>query len=207
MVPFVSEVPGFSTNEHCGYPYKNTNRLPVTCLWSRTWRPLLLPALFVSGEVLIEMPDGGENPDLRINRYKNVNVDLSARKSITFSVKTRNDAHILLSLEGATHVEVMLGRGNNTDSVIGNQNGSKTVRTEGILDPWSYQDFWISWDQNIIKVGQGSDVQQCMFMEKDYNPVSLNFKHMGVWNGFGSPGVWKINAGEFTLKFYNFFKV
>ena len=121
--------------------------------------------------------------------------------SITFSVKAENDAHVLLSGEvarnvrGNQYIEVVLGGWSNGGSIIrvGNQNWKERIATPNILDAGSYRDFWVSWDQHVVKVGRGLAVGQQMFLEESY-PSTLNVKHLGIWNGYGSGGAWMINT-------------
>ena len=131
--------------------------------------------------------------------------------SITFSVKAANDAHVLLSEEVATsfqqnrYVEVVLGGWSNEESIIRVlhqdskiQYPEDKVPTPNILDARSYRDFWISWDQNMVKVGKGLAVGQRMIMKKS-NLSNLNIRHIRIWNGYGSGGVWMTNGGIVTL--------
>ncbi|XP_055386525.1 uncharacterized protein LOC129615381 [Condylostylus longicornis] len=78
----------------------------------------------------------------------------------SFSVKTSGVAYIYLytDLSIFTYKTVTLGIKNNTKSLLSDNHRTCTacqpVSTMGILDPLEFRGFWISWDDDQIKVGK-----------------------------------------------------
>lgn len=58
------------------------------------------------------------------------------------------------------------------------------------------QVFWISWYNNIIKVGKYDEIDKNIIMSTDVNKFNYNIKHMMVSTGYGSKGVWKILSDD-----------
>ena len=57
-----------------------------------------------------------------------------------------------------------------------------------------YKPFWISWANNIIKVGKGSVVGMETFLTwNDQNPHPVNY--VAFATGWGSTGKWKVMRG------------
>ncbi len=164
------------------------------------------------------LSDGGWAFD-RCQLYRNT-VDVSTRSNVTFQVKAKNDAHILLSEEHpnnmtSDYVEIVLGGWDNSKSIIrvGNmieeQIYGGMVQTSHLLSADNFRAFWISWAHSVIQVGKGLSVGENMFMAKNYNSVQqqiecqkhpmgkdytspISIIYMSVWNGFGSSGSWII---------------
>ncbi len=137
--------------------------------------------------------------------YRNV-IELTGKHFIRFTVKTGNDATLLFSERLATsisynadfeYVQVLLGGWGNAWSNIrlGTMIGEPgRVSTPNILDNFMYKQFWISWADNIMKVGHGLSIGGDIIMQKAY-PSTTDIKYLALWNGWGSGGRWKLLIG------------
>ncbi|XP_077978612.1 uncharacterized protein LOC144434040 isoform X2 [Glandiceps talaboti] len=117
---------------------------------------------------------------------------------VNFKVKATNDAHIALSAgpqDMSNLYEIVIGGWRNTQSVIrrSKQGDHKAVAsTPDILSPNEFEEFWISYNNGVIKVGKEG---QEAFMEwTDPNPLPVN--NMGYSTGWGSTGEFKFCVEE-----------
>lgn len=54
------------------------------------------------------------------------------------------------------------------------------------------QKFWISWYNNIIKVGKSDEINKNIIMSANISKLKYSIKHMMVSTGYGSKGIWKV---------------
>ncbi|XP_077981785.1 C3 and PZP-like alpha-2-macroglobulin domain-containing protein 8 [Glandiceps talaboti] len=111
--------------------------------------------------------------------------------SVNFKVKAKNDAHIGLSAgpqDKPAMYEIVIGGWRNTKSVIRRAKHSELrveASTPGILSPNEFREFWISYNNGVIRVGKEGD--QEAFMEWT-DPDPLPVKYLGYSTGWGSDG-------------------
>lgn len=117
-----------------------------------------------------------------------------------------HDAHIALSRDknvNANTYEIVIGSWLNRQSVI---RGCKqchhmdTAANQNYpLDCSQYRPFWVSWTDNVIKVGAGHDVSLNRFLFWNVtSPHDGNY--VAVAAGFGSTGTWKFEISKNTLR-------
>ena len=88
-------------------------------------------------------------------RYKTVNRELAGVKNFNFSVKARNDAHIILKADNSKYMEIVIGGWANSRSVIRNRKqGTELTRKDerGVLNGNLYKNFSITWDDKDLVV-------------------------------------------------------
>ncbi|XP_026759335.2 C3 and PZP-like alpha-2-macroglobulin domain-containing protein 8 isoform X2 [Galleria mellonella] len=117
--------------------------------------------------------------------------------SVTFKVRTPNDAHLALTLgpqESDPMYEVFIGGWGNTKSVI-RRNRTKPdkveVDTPGILNGGEFRGFWVRWDGGVVSAGREGEVIPFISWT-DPEPFPVGF--VGVCTGWGATGTWKIEA-------------
>lgn len=117
-----------------------------------------------------------------------------------------NDAHIALSRDkndNAFTYEIVIGGWADSQSVIRDCKQCAHMDTAAHQDhPVSctaFRSFWISWTNNIIKVGTGHDIGKNRFLIwNDTSPHDVNY--VAVSTGFGSSGQWKFVRGKVKKK-------
>tara|TARA_B100000902_G_scaffold106653_1_gene108509 strand:+ start:584 stop:5302 length:4719 start_codon:yes stop_codon:yes gene_type:complete len=57
------------------------------------------------------------------------------------------------------------------------------------------QKFWISWKDNMLKVGREHTLDEKLLLELNVNEYNYNIKNILVSTGWGSSGAWKIYSG------------
>ncbi len=151
------------------------------------------------------MPDGGSG-----RNYQDVGIRLSGITSVTFDVKAANDAHILLSHDPPEDVsanpsaytkfiETAIGGWGDGKSVfrIESFSGGLPQSTNDLLHPTKFRKFWLSWSGNKLVFGKGGNVGSEPVLALPFSG-DFDIRYMGVYNGFGSSGDWKIYLGEYT---------
>lgn len=117
--------------------------------------------------------------------------------SLHFTVKASNDAHIALTATADNKppkYEIFLGGWGNTKSSIrkNNEEPDKViVDTPKILNNGEARGFWIKWGGGFIGVGKQGEEKPFMSWQDE---ESLNVLFYGVRSGWGSTGVWTIEA-------------
>ena len=118
-----------------------------------------------------------------------------------------HDAHIALSRDkndSANTYEIVIGGWGNTQSLIRNCiqcNHMDTAANQNYpLDCSQYRPFWVSWTDNVIKVGTGHDVSinRFLFWNVTSSPHAVNY--LAVATGFGSTGTWKFEISTNALR-------
>ncbi|OWF48285.1 C3 and PZP-like alpha-2-macroglobulin domain-containing protein 8 [Mizuhopecten yessoensis] len=131
-------------------------------------------------------------------------LDVTGHTSFTFQVKACHDAHIALSQDKGVDTkntyEIVIGGWGDQQSVIRDCKQCAQMDVENHMPhPLSctqYRPFWISWANNIIRVGQGDIVGKSQFMMwNDTSPHDVNY--VAVATGFGSSGDWQITVGNY----------
>ncbi len=67
--------------------------------------------------------------------------------------------------------------------------------TPNILTNSEFRRFWLSWDNDKIKVGYGFEIGNDIIMEVGY-PSAMDINFMAILNGLGSGGSWEVYAGK-----------
>lgn len=76
------------------------------------------------------------------------------------------------------------------------------VQTNHPIDCSKYTPFWVSWTNNVIKVGKGNDVGKQQFMSwNDTAPHDVNY--VAFSTGFGASGKWKVTRGSCNIRTRN----
>lgn len=128
-----------------------------------------------------------------------INIDLL--QSIVFHVRACNDAHVglfksLPSPNIRRFYEIVIGGWGNTKSVIRDRRqGKALVQHDGtLLNCNVYRQFWISWQGQMLKVGQGKEINKRIIMEY---PMRLYFdvQYVAITTGYGSEGRWLFQTG------------
>ena len=141
----------------------------------------------------------------RIPHYREV-LHLTGRQHIRFALKSGGNPVLLLSKTPANSIvystdhdyaEVGVGYSTNTKCCIriGIIFGTCDVliNTPNILDSSTFKYFWLSWFNDIIKLGHGFIIGQDIIIEKSF--PSTDVKYLALFNGWGFSGDWKLYAG------------
>ncbi len=136
---------------------------------------------------------------------------------IRFAVKSEENAHILLSGKLANniiyntdydYIEVVIGggSGNSKSTIRVSTLGGWAIEddTPGILDSLAYKYFWLSWESSsgnngTFKVGHGFEINQNVFMERNYDPLVIDIKYLALLSVWGSGGDWRLYAGILSI--------
>eukprot|EP00941_MAST-03F_sp_MAST-3F-sp1_P001215 g1215.t1 len=128
------------------------------------------------------------------SKYKYTFVqDLGGIVNVKFKVTAKNDAHIGLSegkLYNSEKYEIVIGGWSNSKSVIRfkNQGRNEVVSTAApFVDQNLAKDFWMSWDNGMLKVGRGTTVGTSDFMSVPLVDDKA-IRYMLVSTGWGSSG-------------------
>lgn len=130
-------------------------------------------------------------------------IDTTGHYSFTFDVMACNDAHIALSrdkIDTANTYEIVIGGWSDSQSVIRDCKQCAHMDTAAHqnhpVDCSQYRSFWVSWTNNIIKVGKGHDVGKNRFLIwNDTSPHDVNY--VAVATGFGATGIWKFERSSY----------
>lgn len=122
------------------------------------------------------------------------------RNTLTFDVKCNNDAHIaLLSSEdiASPMIEVFIGGWSNQKSAI-RLNASRPDKAEestpDVVCNEEFRRFWISFKNNVIKVGKEGDPYPFLCWENTEDPFKVT--HFAFSTGWGSSGTWIFDDGQ-----------
>lgn len=142
--------------------------------------------------------------DYHYHYLHDLGMDVTGHTSFTFNVKACHDAHIALSqdkgVDSRNTYEIVIGGWSDQQSVIRDCKQCAHMDTQNrIPHPLScsqYRPFWVSWANNIIRVGHGNIVGKSQFMMwNDTAPHEVNY--VAVATGFGSSGEWDITVGNY----------
>lgn len=118
-------------------------------------------------------------------------------KIFQFRVRCANDCTIRLSSKPQSHLpahEIVIGAWSNTKSTIfkdKNVQFELIVLTPSILMSNEFRGFWISWYDNVIRVGrEGEAIPFMSYKEPNLYPV----EYVGICTAFGSTGSWLIDG-------------
>lgn len=132
-------------------------------------------------------------------------IDVRGQTSITFEVMACNDAHIALSkdkgVDSRDTYEIVIGGWGDHQSVIRDckqcAHMDTNVQQQHPIDCQNYSSFWVSWTNNVIKVGKGNDVGKQTFLTwNDTAPHDVNY--VAFSTGFGATGKWKVKRGNYN---------
>ncbi|CAD5121951.1 DgyrCDS10412 [Dimorphilus gyrociliatus] len=115
---------------------------------------------------------------------------------ITFFVQAKNDAFLALtSIPGDYEIaayEILIGGAKNTKTEIRPgimQPAVRSKQTPRILNETTPKAFWISWRDNIVQVGEGTEVFKKTIITW-FNHRQQTIRSVGITTGFGSTGKW-----------------
>lgn len=115
-----------------------------------------------------------------------------------FQVEACNDAHILLMQSNSTTddiYEIVIGGWNNTRSLIREErlgpNLATTFHENGPVHCELMRQFWVSWDQGVIRVGRGLKVDVNEFISLA-NATLTQVQHVALATGWRATGLWMI---------------
>lgn len=121
-------------------------------------------------------------------------------------MKTCNDAHVGLFPGGTPDMatdlmyEIVIGGWSNTKSIIRNkkQGFGKVSASGRYLNCSEFIQFWISWNDGIIQVGQGHEIGGNVFLRwEDPVPYAVNYIAISSYNGV--TGEWIFGNGKCSL--------
>ena len=121
---------------------------------------------------------------------------MNSGKSIKFTVRAQNDAHIGFMSGNSSNefYEIVIGGWSNTQSQIRRINPTivgVTKSTAGILDPNEDQLFWADGLNGLVRLGKGHIIGKNVIMQwQDPNPIIPN--SIGFMTGWGATGDWSI---------------
>ncbi|KAK2164300.1 hypothetical protein LSH36_66g05034 [Paralvinella palmiformis] len=128
----------------------------------------------------------------------NFGIDVKKVSHIAFSIRARNDAHVALSKfennPGFETYEIVIGGWNNEKSVIRkcSQCRPMTSLDGPLLNDSEFKQFWVSWDEAKLRVGEGGAPHLNELMSwLDPDPHLVNY--LAVSTGWGSNGTWVFN--------------
>ena len=136
------------------------------------------------------------------------NIILDDSKSITFSVRASNDAHIGFMCNSCIdYYEIAIGGWSNTQSVIrrkplGTEQGStkNSSSISGILDGNEYRPFWAQALNGMVRFGTGHIIGQNVIVQwQDPSPIIPNY--VGFMTGWGSSGDWIVQNNQSGIPF------
>ena len=118
------------------------------------------------------------------------------QQEFVFSVLACHRAHVYLSTGDVNSplYNIAIGDDKNRQSTIRDKNNSPVLvaNTPGILDCQEERDFWLSWTDQTIRVGEGSDSGN-MFLEY-YMPDYVPITEVSVVTEDYATGVWDFKA-------------
>lgn len=125
----------------------------------------------------------------------------TGRTYVTFRGRANNDITVMLTtLDSSTSYEyyIIIGGWGNSKSAILDRGSYCMFYSAVILSGTYFEEFWISWSGNYIKVGTGSSPGTSTFMSCYQSSVyTLNF--IWIFTGWGSSGEWRIPNGNTLL--------
>ncbi|XP_050422531.1 C3 and PZP-like alpha-2-macroglobulin domain-containing protein 8 isoform X4 [Adelges cooleyi] len=117
--------------------------------------------------------------------------------TLHFSVQASNDAHVALTSTNANKppkYEIFIGGWGNSKSSIrkNNEEPDKViVDTPKVLNGNEARGFWIKWGGGFIGIGKQGEAKPFMSWQDD---ETINVAYFGVRTGWGSSGIWTIEA-------------
>ena len=124
--------------------------------------------------------------------------------SIVVGVTAARDAHIALGQgveNNDKHWEIVIGGWSDTKSVIRDRKQGRHLVTSHVKDLLSDKEqrpFWVSWADDYIRVGQGTQVgkRELMKTRKSSAEYSIPINSLYVAGYSGSKGDWKLYCPE-----------
>ena len=141
-------------------------------------------------------------------KYNFLQEQLGPDKSITFSVRAHNDAHIgFFETQSKGHsaskrgpqYEIVLSGWGGTQSVIreaAQGENKASLDTTGYINDVDYRQFWASAANGLIRLGSGNVVGKNTFLLWQDPDAVLDIQWAGVATGWGSDGDWIVCIPE-----------
>ncbi len=188
------------------YITKGMERKYIVCL-VLLFLPIVIQCIQQSEIIQHSLTDAGfPNAIGRLPDYRTI-LGASTRNHIRFAVKAPSDVLLLLSeipissidINVYNHVEMCIGGWSNSktliaDGIIPTNDDSGSISTPNILDGAQFRHFFLSWSSGLITIGHGFVIGKDVILQKSV-PTTIDFKYLGVWNGYGSDGEWKFYEG------------
>ena len=128
--------------------------------------------------------------------------ELNSGKSITFTVRAKDAAHIGFMCVGCSDefYEIVIGGWGNTKNAIRRKTlntlhgpAGVTESTEGILNHNENRPFWADALNGLVRLGKGDILGQNIVMQwQDPKPIIPN--SIGFMTGWGASGDWNIKS-------------
>ncbi|CAH1798336.1 unnamed protein product [Owenia fusiformis] len=130
------------------------------------------------------------------DNYRHTPIDVSRKTSIKFNVMACNDAHVILLKNPGEAIAdnyqiVIHGWAGNPKSVIRDANNEVTSSQGARLSCSEMRQFWVSWANGNIQVGEGLEIGENTFLSyRDPTPQSINA--LNFVTGWGASGTWEL---------------
>ena len=116
-------------------------------------------------------------------------------ESVQFWVIARHDVHVTLSSDKAStdNIEISIGESGDTISVLRSAHGQRiedaldVSRVPGRLHDYAWKPFWITWENDYIKVGEGRQIGRNTFLR---GHSTQDIYYFGMSTGNGAFGNW-----------------
>ncbi|XP_062603567.1 uncharacterized protein LOC134265330, partial [Saccostrea cucullata] len=116
------------------------------------------------------------------------------RTSFTFRAKANNDIHVLLNTVDSSSVaasyEAIIAGWANTKTELRIDGAMCAEHYQALLSQSWYDEFWISWSSNTIKMGTGKSVGSNTKLSCTHSPM-YDIKYILIRTGWGSTGQWR----------------
>ncbi len=173
--------------------------------------PIAILAILQDGIMEVSLPDGGGKIGVDRLPLYTYTLDLNGRQHIRFFVKACHDAFLLFADKYANTIDINTDHGHIEVQFAGMGNAQSVIRTSPMLqhnafDIWTggvstpnlldgsiFNSFWISWQDGVMKVGYGLEINRNTMMQRNY-PM-FDVKYLSLWNGWGCGGMWKLFVG------------
>ncbi|XP_053397258.1 uncharacterized protein LOC128556373 isoform X2 [Mercenaria mercenaria] len=155
---------------------------------------------FIQGQsVEYICPEHAGAVDYTIHDLYNDGVRIQNSSTISFQVKCEKNAYILLQEHRYDYknlaVEIVLGTTENLGISISDKqsNGYTWCWEPGIVSKYEYRYFWISWENNVVRVGRGDTPNIKRLPCSERIAYAVNYVSIGTANH--TKGYWKFNIG------------
>ncbi|XP_053397256.1 uncharacterized protein LOC128556372 [Mercenaria mercenaria] len=149
-------------------------------------------------------PEHAGAVDYTLHDLYNDGVRVQNTSFISFQVKCEKNAYILLQEHRYDYknlaVEIILGTSENMAISISDKQSRRQTwcRRPNIVSNDEYRYFWISWENNVVRVGRGDTPNIKRFPCSERIACVVNYVSIGT--AYHTKGYWKFNTGTPTAK-------